>query len=578
MSDIYQTSGPHIGTSETVSKSMIDVMLALSPAFVASVIFFGPYSIYLVLATAAFSALFEAILEPGKFSRKRPIGDWSAFGAGYILGLTLAPGSPWWVPILGAFLLVFVGKHAFGGLGNNIFNPALVARGLLLIGWPAMVTEWHTPLAFWQTGGVDVFTSPTPLVSGDWSYVELFLGNIPGSIGETSALALIIGAVYLHLRGHRLHRIALGVLIGTGASALALGADPLAAILSGSIIYTALYMATDFVSSPMGRTPHWIFGLGIGFFTVLIREFGIYPEGSTFAVLIMNGAVYLIDTLARDPKFGEVGERTFRRTSAGGFALACVLFAAIGTGAFMLWQSTDAGYVDAQTRSDMRRFFPEAGYALPVELEDEDLRAEEIFAADGVPVGYLVYSEGAGYSGPVRIVVALDRDYEVDGIRVYDEKESRTLGSLIHRGYFLEQFLGLSPETRDRATGELEHISGATTSSRAVANAVESALGFLDEPEDDEDTDMFADVEDGTYAGVGSGYNDDIELEITVEGGRITAIEEISHSETRQIWSNAWNTLREEVLDRQTLNVDTVSGATGSSRGILEAMENALGL
>ena len=576
MSDVYQRSGPHIGTTETVSKSMIDVMLALSPAFIASVIFFGPYSIYLVLATAASSAVFEAILQPEGFSRKRPLGDLSALAGGYILGLTLAPGSPWWIPILGAFLLVFVGKHAFGGLGNNIFNPALVARGLLLIGWPAMVTEWHTPLAFWQTGAVDVFTAPTPLVSGDWSYLALFLGNIPGSIGETSALALILGAVYLQLRGHKLHRIALGTLIGTAVTAFALGTDPLAAVLSGTIIYVALYMATDFVSSPMGKTSHWIFGLGIGFFTVLIREFGIYPEGATFAVLLMNAAVYLIDTRARDPKFGEIGTRTVRRTTAGGFILACVLFASIGTGAFMLWQSTDTNSLDARTRADMDRFFPEGEYAQRMDVENGDLRAEAVRATEEELVGYLVYAEAGGYSGPVRIVVALDGNREVDGIRVYDEKESRTLGSLIHRDYFLEQFLGLSPESRSEATGQLEHISGATTSSRAVANAVEAALGVFDEPEESEPSDAFSNIDDGTYTGVGSGYAGDIELEVTVEDGRITAIEEISHNETQQIWLGAWDKLREEIIEGQTLDVDTISGATNSSRGILTAVENAL--
>ncbi|MFP4644683.1 MAG: RnfABCDGE type electron transport complex subunit D [Spirochaetales bacterium] len=580
MSDEYQTSGPHIGTTETVSKSMIDVMLALSPAFVASVIFFGPYSVYLVLATAAFSTLFEAILQPGGFSRKRPFGDLSALAAGYILGLTLAPGSPWWIPILGAFLLVFVGKHAFGGLGNNIFNPALVARGLLLIGWPAMVTEWHTPLSFWETGDADVFTSATPLVSGDWGYFELFIGNIPGSIGETSALALIIGAVYLQLRGHKLHRIALGTLIGTAATAFALGTDPLAAVLSGTIMYVALYMATDFVSSPMGKTSHWIFGLGIGFFTVLIREFGIYPEGATFAVLLMNAAVYLIDILARDPKFGELRDRTVRRTTAGGFILACILFATIGTGAFMLRQSAEADSLDAQTRGDIDRFFPEAENAEPMELENNgQLRAERILASEDETAGYLIYSEAGGYSGPVRVVVALDEEREVDGIRIYDEKESRTLGSLIHRDYFLEQFFGLTPESRSEATGELEHISGATTSSRAVANAVESALGIFEEDEEQtEPSEELSDIEDGTYTGVGSGYGGDIELEVTVEDGRITTIEEISHEETQQIWSGAWDELREQILEDQTLDVDTVSGATSSSEGILSALEDALSL
>ncbi len=578
MSDNLDYDGPHIGTTETVSKAMWDVMIALSPAFVASVVFFGPYSIYLVLATALSATVFEAILAPGTITLKRPFGDWSAFGAGYILGLTLAPGSPWWIPILGAFLLIAVGKQAFGGLGNNIFNPALVARGLLLIGWPAMITEWETPLAFWQTGAVDAFTSPTPLVSGEWSYLSMFLGNIPGSIGETSALALILGAVWLHIRGHRLHRIAFGVVIGTVVAAAAFGVDPLESLLVGSIIFTGFYMATDFVTSPMGKTPHWIFGFGIGFLTVVIREFSIYPEGSTFAVLLMNAAVYAIDKLAADPKFGEVSRRTFRTASIGSVLLGATLFTIIATAGVLAWQGADTNYTTARTRSDMRTLFPDARYALPVEDVDDAIRAEEVFDSDGRMAGYLVYSESEGYSGPIRVVIALDTSYEVIGIRIYEEKESRTLGSLIHRESFLGQFLGLTPDTRSRATDELATISGATVSSRATARAIESALGFFDEPDDDVDEETVADLEDGTFTGAAEGYADEIELEVTVEDGRITSVEVLSHSDTRRIFENALETIREQIIDRQTTDIDSVSGATGSSDGIIRAVENALGL
>ena len=578
MSDPFESSGPHIGTTETVSKAMWDVMIALSPAFVASVVFFGPYSIYLVLATAVSATVFEAILAPGTITLKRPFGDWSAFGAGYILGLTLAPGSPWWIPILGAFLLIAVGKQAFGGLGNNIFNPALVARGLLLIGWPAMITDWETPLAFWQTGAVDAFTAPTPLVSGDWSYLSMFLGNIPGSIGETSALALILGAVWLHMRGHRLHRIAFGVVIGTVIAAALFGVDPLESLLAGSIIFTGFYMATDFVTSPMGKTPHWIFGFGIGFLTVVIREFSIYPEGSTFAVLLMNAGVYAIDKLAADPKFGEVSRRTFRTTSIGSFLLGATLFVIVATAGVLAWQNTQTSFASARTRSDMRTFFPEARYALPVEVADDSLRAEEVFDRDGRTAGYLVYSESNGYSGPIRVVVALDANYEIDGIRIYEESESRTLGSLIHRESFLGQFLGLDPDTRSRATDELATISGATVSSRATARAIESALGFLDDPDDEVDDEAFADLEDGTFTGAAGGYAGEIELEVTVENGRVTSIEVLSHSETRRLFDDALGTIRQQIIDRQTTDVDSVSGATGSSDGIIRAVENALGL
>ncbi|MFW5994779.1 MAG: RnfABCDGE type electron transport complex subunit D [Spirochaetia bacterium] len=575
MSDHFSASGPHIGTNETVSKSMLDVIWALTPAFIASVVFFGPYSLYLVLATALFSTLFDAILVPSKFSLKSPFGDFSGLAAGFVLGLTLAPGSPWWIPILGAFLLVIVGKHGFGGLGNNIFNPALVARGLLLIGWPAMITEWQTPLAFWQTGAVDVFTGPTPLVSGGWEYLNLFLGNIPGSIGETSTLALLLGGVYLYMRGHRIQRIALGVIIGTALTAAAFGTDPLAAVLSGGLIYTALYMATDFVTSPMGKTPHWVFGVGIGVLTVFIREYGIFPEGVTFAVLLMNGCVYIIDKVASDPKFGEVRRRTLRRSSVVSFVLGAVLFTAIVTGGVMAWQNMDGTGMSAQVRGDMRTFFSDAAYTQPIDTSDENVRAYTVYSDEDEETGFLVYSESNGYGGPIRIVTALDEDREIDGLRVYDENESSTLGTLVTRSYFLRQFLGLSPDTRSEARGELAHISGATISSRGVASAVENALGFDDEP-DEESAGAFEDLEDGTYSGTGSGYAGDIDLEVTVESGEVTGIEVTDHSETRQIFDSAWETLRDSIISEQTTEVDTVSGATGSSTGILQAMEDAL--
>ncbi|TVR66582.1 MAG: electron transporter RnfD, partial [Spirochaetaceae bacterium] len=185
---------------------MWEVSAALLPATVAAGIFFGPWAMYLIFASAFGAAIMERPFSPGGFSLNQPLGDGSAFLAGLLFGLTLAPGTPWWVPFLGAALIVFVAKQAFGGIGHNVFNPALVARGILLLAYPALVTEWRVPLDY------DAVTTATPLAGASATYLELFLGNVAGSIGEVSALALLVGAAYLFFRGFVGWRISVGYL------------------------------------------------------------------------------------------------------------------------------------------------------------------------------------------------------------------------------------------------------------------------------------------------------------------------------------------------------------------------------
>ena len=568
MKPVIRTSGPHIESRDSVRRSMWEVSVALLPAIAASVVFFGPYSLYLILTSAVAAAIMERPFAPGGFALTQPLGDGSAFLAGLLFGLTLAPGSPWWIPFAGAALIVFVAKQAFGGIGNNIFNPALAARAIVLLAYPALATGWRLPLEY------DAVAAATPLEGLTATYWELFIGSVPGSIGEVSVLALLIGAGYLFARGFVGWRISVGYLGGAILTALLLGIDPLFTILSGSLMFAALFMSTDMVTSPVGRNARLLYGIGCGVFTVLIREFSQYPEGTTFAVLLMNGVTPLIDTTVVDTFFGEVKKRK-RRIAAFAAAAAVVLLA--GAAGFASVSSTtlaDEYYVDGITRRDIQLFFPAARHALRYESERTGVRVEQVYRQTE-PVGYLVYSQQPGYKSTIRMVTALDMDERVIGLRVIDHNESATLGGLIRRPSFLNQFLRRSTANPAVVVDSLHAITGATSSSRAVAQAVQEALLFrVAQQQPAERLEL---AEDGTFSGSANGYGGSIRIEVTVASGEVSNIEILSHSETDGIGAPALSRIADAVIEMQSLQVDAVSGATASSRGILNAIRDALG-
>lgn len=563
-----RTAGPHIESRDSVRRSMWEVTVALLPLVIAATLFFGPYSLYLIFASAIASAMLERPFAPGGFSLNEPLGDGSAFLAGMLFGLTLAPGSPWWIPFFGAVIIVFVAKQAFGGIGNNIFNPALVARALLLLFYPGLSTGWRSPLDY------DAIASATPLETMSASYLDLFLGNVAGSIGEVSVLALLIGAVYLFARGYVGWRISVGYLGAAMLTAMLLGIDPLYTIMSGSIMFAALFMSTDMVTSPVGRSARSLYGIGCGVLTVLLREYTMYPEGTTFAVLFMNGVTPLIDTTLVDTFFGEVKKRRRRIAALAAAALVLIIGFAAGSSRQLITDSADSLYVNAVVRHDMRLFFPEARHALSYESSREGVQVEQIYLRTE-PLGYLVYSSAPGYRTDVSLVTALDMDERIIGMRIIDHQESATLGALIRRPSFLNQFLRRSTANPDIVVEELHAISGATVSSRAVAEAVREGLSFriADEP-DGPRLDL---AEDGSFRGSGQGYGGRIEIEARVSGGRLEAIEVLSHSETSDIGEPVLARIADAVISQQSLQVDAVSGATGSSRGMIAAIRDALG-
>ncbi len=312
-------SSPHEVCPLTIEKVMYTVVLALIPASFAAVYFFGIHALEILITSVVFCALFEVIflrLFQPKTDWRRTALDGSAFVTGILLAMNLPPTSPVWLIIIGAFVAMLLGKHVYGGLGHNPFNPALVARVFLLISFPPQMTRWiaargdivnaasyATPLGVLQMQGAQ-----KAIALSKWG---LCLGKCGGSLGETSALALIIGGIILLatriIRWHIPVSYIGTVFVFSGILWLinpSKYADPIFHILSGGLMLGAIFMATDLVTSPITGRGMIIFGIGCGILTVIIRVFGSYPEGVSFSILIMNCFTPLIDRYVRGRRYG----------------------------------------------------------------------------------------------------------------------------------------------------------------------------------------------------------------------------------------------------------------------------------
>ncbi len=297
---------PHVGGKTTTTSIMLDVIFALLPATLVGMVYFGPSAIAIVLTSVAAAVLSEYLC--CKIMKKpNSIGNLSAVVTGLLLGLNLPPTLPIWMAALGSAIAIVVVKMLFGGLGHNFANPAMVGRIVLMMSFATYMTNWANPFS-WLESTADAQSGATPLVAvaegGSVSYLDLFLGKHGGCIGETCALALILGGIYLIIR--RVISPAIPVaFIGTVAAFSAiLGIDPLAAILSGGVMLGAIFMATDYVTSPHNTIGQIIFGIGCGIFTVVIRVFGALPEGVSYSILLMNLFVPYIEKLTRKKPFG----------------------------------------------------------------------------------------------------------------------------------------------------------------------------------------------------------------------------------------------------------------------------------
>ncbi len=316
--NLVVSSSPHLKTPETTRSIMIDVMIGLFPVALAAVFIFG----YRALVTMLIGMLAAMVTEAIILKKKDIFGDGSAAVTGLLLAMTLPSNPPWWLVVIGSVVAITIGKHVYGGIGNNIFNPALVGRAVLAVSWAAHMAGpiWPMPRPF--APFADVITGASPLAMAPAEVVNiplsnLFFGNIEGCLGETSALALIIGGLWLFYRGHINWRIPggylgvvflMGVAFGEGIYENALMTG-IFHILAGGVLLGALFMATDMVTSPVTGKGQLIFGIGCGVITMLIRLYGNFPEGVTFAILLMNAFTPIIDRLTAPKKFGEVKQK-----------------------------------------------------------------------------------------------------------------------------------------------------------------------------------------------------------------------------------------------------------------------------
>jgi len=328
MSNLLNVSpSPHAHGKESTQKLMLNVVVALIPAFITSVFYFGIGAIIVTATSVASCLLFEYLIQ--RFILKKPISitDGSALVTGILLAFNLPSNIPVFTIITGSFIAIAVAKMTFGGLGNNPFNPALVGRVFMLISFPVQMTSWPVPKGL-ATGYTDAVTGATPLAiikeglkNGESlsslmdkipTPAQMFLGNMGGSMGEVAAVALLVGFIYLLFRKVITWHIPVSV-IGSMAIFTTIlwlvnpekNADPMFHILAGGVLLGAIFMATDYVTSPMVPKAMLIYGCGIGIITVIIRVYGSYPEGVSFAILIMNAFVPLMNAYIKPKRFGE---------------------------------------------------------------------------------------------------------------------------------------------------------------------------------------------------------------------------------------------------------------------------------
>lgn len=329
MRKLIVSPAPHVHGSESTRKIMLDVIIALAPSMLVAVYFFGLSAIQLLLVSVLVCVGLEYLIQKYMLRRQPTVSDLSAVVTGVLLALNLPPSAPWWVAVIGGVVAIGITKMTFGGLGHNIFNPALVGRVFLLVSFPVIMTDWTVPESIFRPE-VDAVSGATPLAmikeglaqgqtvdqilaaNPDLSYGQMLFARAGGSAGEASALALILGFIYLLvrkvIRPHIPVTIILTVAVMSGIFWLINPeqyTDPLFNILTGGLLLGSIFMATDYVTSPMAPKGMVIYGIGIGVLTVLIRYFGSYPEGVSFAILIMNSIVPLLNKYIKPARFGK---------------------------------------------------------------------------------------------------------------------------------------------------------------------------------------------------------------------------------------------------------------------------------
>ena len=309
--NLIVSPSPHIRDNMTTSKIMGHVLIALCPALIASVILFGIRALLLVAFCAATAVIWERLCN---FVMKKPstIGDLSAAVTGVILAFNLPVTLPYWMVAIGTFVSIVIVKQLFGGLGQNFANPAIVGRIVLMISFPAAMGTWVQPF----TKTADVVTTATPLVSGDATYRELFMGWTGGCLGEVCAAALLLGGIYLYAMDIISPAAPLAFMGTVMAFSYLVGEDGLYQVLAGGVVLGAVFMATDYVTTPVTAKGKIIFGIGCGIITCVIRFWCSFPEGVSFSILLMNILTPYIDMFTRKKAVGGLYEKKNKEEKA----------------------------------------------------------------------------------------------------------------------------------------------------------------------------------------------------------------------------------------------------------------------
>ncbi|NLM39100.1 MAG: RnfABCDGE type electron transport complex subunit D, partial [Firmicutes bacterium] len=556
-------TGPYLRSPVTIESTMRDVLISLLPALAAGVVFFGLRALWLVILSTAAAMVTEMLLLRRPFTREGLFGDGSAAVTGVLVGLILPSTASWWVPVVGSIIAIAVVKLPFGGLGYNIFNPALGARAILLLAFTSQMVRFALPF--------DTVTGATPLLtmtSFDWS---LIWGNVGGSIGETSVIAILLGAAYLFYKGHIDWRIPVGYVGAAFVMALLWGLNPWITVFAGGLLFGAVFMATDMVTSPVTPMGQLLFGIGCGVLTVFIRKFTSLPEGVTFAILGMNALVPILDKLTMPQRFG-VGiprEQRFQGTAVGVVVTAAVVLLAV---------------IIATPGQEIQPVFSGPHYLPIVEmLGTSDYSVEEINGTryytvrdgEGTLKAAVFAAEQRGFHGPIQFLVALDDQFAITDLRVLEHKEDPGLGALVAKPDFLSQFVGLNVDSAFSLGTDVDGISGATISSRAMATGVRRALeGFMDAffPT----TEAAAGWSDGVYTGVADSFGGPLTVEVVVTNGQIADVRVLSSSDTPGISDGAIANVPGRIVAANSPKVDAYSGATVTSEAIMSAVEKAL--
>lgn len=483
---------PHMRSKLTTQRVMLDVLIALFPALVAGVVFFGPRALLLIAvcvsASISFEYLFNFITK-----REQTIGDLSAVVTGVLLAFNLPVSLPFYMAIIGCFVAIVIVKMLFGGIGQNFANPAITARIVLMLSFASSMTSWTQPFSYLPSAA-DVSSTATPLDAEVLpSLFDLFIGNHAGCIGETSAFALLLGGVYLVAR-KIIHPITPIAFVGTVAILFfCMGNQPvevLAYILSGGLILGAVFMATDYATTPVTDKGKLIFGIGCGAITVLIRSFGMVPEGVSYSILLMNILTPYIDKFTRPRAFGTktMKKKEWNPKSAIPIVALSIFTLVLSS---VLIVSYNLTYKDTSGMTDKLQEACEslmgegeytiitdwkaAGYAI-----DKPSTVQKLIQKDDGSIAFEIVTKGYSKNG-IDALIAMNPDGSIKGVVLISVTDTPGLGTKVKDEDFLSKFEGINgavtvTKFEAQNENEVQAISGATYSSKGVVTGVNIAL------------------------------------------------------------------------------------------------------